>query len=398
MAVKSLKTISIAVVAIAVSLSAAQPGLAAPSDEFKNAVSVFNQKQYEAASGLFTRVAQKERNITATYYLALCYQNLKREDRAVELFRFISKNYPNSPEAKLSETFLSRSSPSSGSAGVASASLVAVPSARVHVDSVADADWQALPQTARIPFQMKNNAMYVKTKVNGRYMDIIFDTGAEKCVINLRENPGIISDAEFERGAVVAMNRPGGVDYARICPIELSIHNITRKIPVMVAKSDIPSLIGQNFFKEYSYEVDGFYLRLTKMPKPGSQTAVASLPSSGKVSTGAPVKDKYSVSYEKLGDVMLVNIEVNGHTTKACFDTGCGPDGIVLPPSMAGALGIQENSSGAYAENVTVGPITRKYVKAYPAGNLRFLLIGPKFFGDRRYTVDSVNNLIKFQY
>lgn len=396
---KFLKSISVGLVMLFTLFFAVSPSFAAPAGEFQEAVALFNKKQYEAASGVFRRVAQKERNITATYYLALCHQNLKQEDKAAELYRYISKNYAGSPEAKLSDAYLSRNATPGGGAGVtASAALVGVPSAHVRVDALTDADWTALPQTSRIPFQMKNNAMYVKAKVNGRYIDIIFDTGAEKCVVNLRENPGVVSDAELEKGATVVMNRPGGIDYAKMVPVEMSVHNITRKIPVMIAKSDIPSLIGQNFFKEYSYEVDGFYLRLTKMPKPGSQTTVAAVSQGGKTSSGAPAKDRYSVSYEKLGDVLLVDIDVNGHTTKACFDTGCGPDGIVLPPALVSTLGIQENSSGAFAETVTVGPITRKYVKAYRGGNLHFILIGPKFFGDRRYTVDSVNKLIKFQY
>lgn len=95
---------------------------------------------------------------------------------------------------------------------------------------------------------------------------------------------------------------------------------------------------------------------------------------------------------------MIVDILVNGRSTKAIFDTGCAPDGVVMPMNFMERLGIQHNSDGYYAENVEIGPITRKFARVHFANGLRELLIGPKFFGDRRYIVDPASNLIKFQY
>lgn len=441
---RGLKPFALNLALCLVSLSL--PGYAQGEDELKQGVTLFNQKKFEVAMPLFTRAAQKG-NIRGTYYLALCHQNLRHEEKARELFRHISKNWAGSEEASLSDAYLARAGESVGSsasstsvstggasgiaAGVsvkdrsstpgvnlgkgnapvsgASGKLQSILSAAdAKSDEITAAQWTALPQTARIPFQMKDGHMWVQTKVNGNYINVVFDTGASVCVLSTADFPNLFSQAELERGKAVMVARPHGNEQMRMIDTEISMHNITRKCTVAITHSPGISVIGQNFFKEYSYEIDGFYLRLTKAPLTKQQPVAVQVTEKGNVvgvltrsvsaANAAKTHDKYSLPFVRQMDVMLVDIEVNGHKTQACFDTGCAPDGIVVPPRMRSTLGLQQNSDGVYAENVVIGPISRKFVPAYPASNLPCLLIGPKLFGDRRYTIDPVNNLIKFQY
>ncbi len=105
---------------------------------------------------------------------------------------------------------------------------------------------------------------------------------------------------------------------------------------------------------------------------------------------------------------MLIQIDVNGKTVKAIFDTGCAADGIVYHPSEFKNLGLQvknpfpqegvsQGPDRIIAEKIVIGPITKMQVRAYPAAGLSYPLIGPKMF-DRPYTVDQKDQLIRFDY
>jgi len=355
--------------------------------------------------------------------LALCHQQLRRDDKAIELFKHIKSNFYDSEEAALSSAYLSKitSSAPVSVAPKASVSTAAAAPKRTSAESLISepltpSQWKALPDTARIPFQMKHGHMYVQAKVNGRYCDIVFDTGASSCVMSLYDYPDLFPAAMISGAPQIPVGRPHGVVLMRMVSGEVTVDRVTRKLVILLTNEPGVSVIGQNFFKEYSYEIDGFYVRLSKAPyvetanedadaKPAKTavSVVSKSPPSKTVTNAAvsvkPVKtDKYSVPFAREGNVMFVDIMVNGRSTKAIFDTGCAPDGIVMPQRFVDKLGIQTNSDGYYAETVEIGPISRKYARVHFADGLHELLIGPKFFGDRRYIVDSINSVIKFQY
>lgn len=400
-------------------------------DEFQKGTAAYGQRNYAAAVGHFTQAAQKG-NVTATYYLALSYLGLKQDSKAVELFRHISKNFPNTSEADNANTYLGRlSQVAPGAAptvkatagGTKQESGSSAEALKEKLDSLSQEQWAALPKTARIPFQMQNGHMHVQAKVKGEYLDIIFDTGASICAVSIADHPNLFSKAELEKAPVVPVGRPHGVEYMRLVTGEVSVDKITRNCAIMLSREPGVSVIGQNFFREYTYEIDGFYVRMSKAPyqktevaatsgainsksgKPGDAAVVAkSVSSAGaqeknlSVSTSTKSKDKYSVPFVRENNCMIVELMVNGKPIRTTFDTGCAPDGLVMPMWMIPQLGIQHNSDGFFAERAEIGPIIRKYAKIHFANGLDCLLIGPKFFGDRPYTVDPVNSVIKFQY
>lgn len=393
------------------------------AEEFQRGTAAYGQKNYAAAIGHFTQSAQKG-NVTATYYLAMCHLGLKQNAKAIELFQHISKNFPNTQEADLANKYLG----SLGQApGVAATQMSAVKSSAESAaeamiekaEKLSEAQWKALPQTARIPFQMKNGHMYVQTKIKGRYVNIIFDTGASMCGISRTDFPDLFSAAEIEKGPEIPVSRPHGVQLMHLVNGEVSVDRITRNCTFMVTNEPGVSVIGQNFFKEYTYEIDGFYIRMTKAPyvspliakakaeaklnevkaaPPGKTGSAQTRSVSTSASSPVNSSDKYTVPFEREKNCMIVEVMVNGKPTKATFDTGCAPDGLVMPMWFVKKLGIEHNSDGYYAERAEIGPIIRKYAKVHFANGLDCILIGPKFFGDRPYTVDPTNNVIKFQY
>jgi predicted aspartyl protease len=394
------------------------------AEEFQRGTAAYAQKNYAVALGHFRQSAQKG-NVTATYYLAMCHLGLKQDAKAIELFQHISKNFPNTQEADMANTYLGRLGQSSADATprVATGKSAAESAAEALIEKaekLSEAQWKALPQTARIPFQMKNGHMYVQTKIKGRYVNIVFDTGASMCGISRTDFPDLFSAEEIEKGPVIPVSRPHGVQLMHLVNGEVSVDRITRNCTFMVTNEPGVSVIGQNFFKEYTYEIDGFYIRMTKAPYvspliakakaadaklnelkaavPGKTASVQPRSSSNSAVSSVKSSDKYTVPFEREKNCMIVEVMVNGKPTKATFDTGCAPDGLVMPMGFVSKLGIEHNSDGFYAERAEIGPIIRKYAKVHFANGLDCILIGPKFFGDRPYTVDPTNNVIKFQY
>lgn len=387
-------------------------------DDFQRGMAIYEQKNYEAAIPHFTSAAQKG-NLRATYFLALCHQHLKHDAKAIELFRHISKNFKGSAEATMCDSYLQRvPQPAEGPAKTTA--QVVLDAVKQKVDQISEAKWKALPPTARIPFQMKNGHMYVQAKVQGQYMNIVFDTGASMCGISLPDYPNLFSSAEIAKAPSIPVGRPHGVELMKLVNGEVSVDRVTRNCTIMLTREPGISVIGQNFFQEYTYEIDGFYIRMTKAPyvsplvatvAGGASAVKTNVVSAGadKVSArnqhksetpavGKKPTDKYSVPFVRSGNCMIVEVLVNGKPTPTTFDTGCAPDGLVMPMSFVSRLGIESNSDGYYAERAEIGPIIRKFAKVHFANGLDCLLIGPKFFGDRPYIVDPVNNLIKFQY
>lgn len=391
-------------------------------DDYQRAMVIYGAKNYEAAIPLFTRAAQSG-NVRATYYLALCHQYLKQDAKAIELFRHISKNFKGTAEATLCDSYLQRI-PQQPETVAKPAAQVAFEALKKQVEQLSEAQWKALPQSARIPFQMKNGHMYVQAKVQGQYMDIIFDTGASMCGISLPDYPNLFSNTEIQKAPSIPVSRPHGLAYMKLVNGEVSVDKVTRNCKIMLSNESGISVIGQNFFKEYTYEIDGFYIRMTKAPfispliateaggTPGPERLAKTADVSAgpgklnakltsRVETPTAIKkstDKYSVPFVRSGNCMIVTVLVNGRPTPTTFDTGCAPDGLVMPMGFVSRLGIAHNSDGYYAERAEIGPIIRKYAQVSFANGLDCLLIGPKFFGDRPYTVDPVNNVIKFQY
>ncbi len=368
--------------------------------ELQQGVALFNAKKYEEAIGVLTRSAQQG-NVRATYYLGLCHQQLRHDDKVVELFQHIRQTYPSSQEALLCNDYLEKLNQNASGAAAAAVRPAQQSDAdklKAQVELLTSAQWKALPETARIPFQMKNGHMYVQAKVNGRYCDIVFDTGASACVMSLHEYPDLFSQADIAKAPSIPVARPHGVDYMKVVAGEVSVDRITRKLTILLTREPGVSVIGQNFFKEYQYEIDGFYVRMTKAPYVSPVADAAANAHSAHVSHATEASDKYSIPFRRQANCMVVDILVNGHSIPTVFDTGCAPDGVVMPIYFMERLGIQKNSDGYYAETAVVGPITRKFARVHFANGLDTLLIGPKFFGDRRYTVDPINNLIKFQY
>ncbi len=378
-------------------------------DAMTKAIALFQKKDYQAASLAFRALADSKQGATAHYYLGLCYIQLGHTSHAKVIFERLIQIWPNSAEAKQASNYL-------GGAGAEAAKSPADKTADNDRDKASSAlaakilenlskfrrpltkaEWAKLPEKTRIPLERANGHLWVRAKINGQYCRVVFDTGAEVCTLSVVDFPNLVSRDQLKQGKVIGVRRVYGLISGRMVETDISIQDITRRIETIFISEPNCSVIGQNFFKEYSYQVDDYYLRLTKAPFEGDeQTAAAT----SRVSVVAKPdrNDKFSLPFEKLGNSMMVDILVNGHPIKACFDTGCGADGLVIHPSMRGYLDVTSRGYGSgMADRVEVGHMIKIGLPVDYANGLSHPLIGPKVF-NRGYTVDQQAKRIRFDY
>ena len=386
------------------------------NDDLTDGISLYQAKDYKKAAPIFLRSTQSHNTPTANYYLALCYQQLNLQPRAMELFKQICKQWPGTAEARLAGEYLQRFD-ASGTRTQDSRSAIentAVPQVELGKEHISKAEWDALPNKTRIPFLTESGHLMVQAKINGKYCKMAFDSGASFCTISRSDFPDVIPESEYLKGKAVPISRPHGLTLMKQCSADVTLQDINRRVTVFVTDEPHVSVIGENFFSDYTYQIDGFYIRMAKAPYPAEPNSVSDSKILTTLSQNSAqqkkIADRYSIPFEKHQNIMLIDIEVNGHRTKACFDTGCAVDGLVCPPTSFTPFGLTRQRSTvrdsqgntreaevAMAERLVVGPITKTYVKAYAAAGLTFPLIGPKIF-DRPYTVDQNAQCIRFDY
>ena len=377
-------------------------------DAMSKAVVLFQKKDYQTAAQSFRALADSKQGATAHYYLGLCYIQLGHQPHATAIFERLCQIWPESSEAKLAAKYLNSASSSSGSTeqGLSdnTKAMLALAAKRAadtngYGAPLTRAEWEKLPAKTRIPIERVGGHLWVQVKINGQYCRMAFDTGATLCTVSVVDYPNVVSPSELRNAKILRVGRVYGEVDTRCTETEISIQDITRRLDTCFINEKGCNVIGQNFFKEYSYQVDDFYIRLTKAPFAGDLPKVAAaLPISAARASLLKQNDKFTLPYELDGGTMLVNITVNGHPIKARFDTGCGAEGLVIHPSMNQYLEIKRAGRNlGVADRIEVGHITKMAVQVLYEVGLSYPLIGPKVF-NRGYTVDPQAKVIRFDY
>lgn len=326
----------------------------APDAELKRAIGLYQGKDYRNAMTAFHKIASAKKSATPTYYLGMCYLNLKYHDQAIDVFKRVTEQWPDSPEAKLAKDYLRKLEGMASSVDESNEKLKALKDeldSRLPAETrelrkpITKSEWMVLPGKTRFPFSKEHGHLMVQAKINQKICKVAFDTGAAVCTISEVDFPDVIPLEDLRIAGTVTLARPHGASTAKIVTAEVSLGDITRKVKVCVTREPGVNVIGQNFFREYSYAIDDFYVRLAKEPYKDDSIAEKTKLSQvvGLANQGAksPVKvpsstknmstrdiavmlqeaeshktaerkkglDKFSLPFEKMGEVMLVDIE-----------------------------------------------------------------------------------------
>jgi predicted aspartyl protease len=347
-----------------------------PAAKSSDGVSLYNQKKYREALEVFR--AEKQ-TATVLYYEGLCHANLSDANGAKAIFTQLQQYFPSSPEAHLVQPYLSSTDSSAGAAE--SASSPPPPRTGGANEPAQKVDMSKLPDKVKVEYKKDRGLMRLKAVVNGSREDFVFDTGAELTVVN-RETA---SKLQFDPKKLVRTmtSTPRGPEPALMTEATVQFGELTRKVPIIIMNLPI-NLIGANFWEGYNYEIDEWFIRLNKKKAQAN------------VALRTNVNSKFFVPFEQMGNLMKVNIEMNGKQFSAVFDTGCQGSDISLCPQHAMRLGLRSPYIN-YVERFEFGPIISHHVPAR-VNQGELTLIGPELLGGRRFTIDKENKTIEFSY
>lgn len=361
---------------------------------FDAGVAAFEKENFQSAREyLELHIKEDPQDSMAFYYLALSLQRLGDRPKAEDTLRKVVKQFPKSRAAELARPIL---------AGVDGDPMGAPLS--VH-----DA---GLPRETWIPFTKVGRALVVDGRVNKKPIRMIFDTGAETCLLT--------TDHLKDLGIPLPQGKPQGLGAGVgksqpvpvwVKPLDLRVGRIERKnFPVMI--SPIPMehpLLGLKFFRGYDYTVDNksesilFKLKQDTPPTIAMNSALTVNQSGNYV---------YNVPFTKQGETIIVSVSINGKPTPMIFDTGAeicmfttkqlrdmGIDYNTNSPSiiLRGISGTTRATT-CLIDNMRLGPVDRNNVLCGITDEAMTSrpLLGQNFFQTWQFTIDDRHNVIRF--
>ena len=373
---------------------------------YDQGVRLFNQRNYKAAAPYFETALQNSPwDSNAYYYAALTYHYLGDWRRAKEAYRQVLGRFPGSEAATLAAAALKRIDPNFRPAAGQATSSSAGGSAgsqgeRVSSSPNSSADYDSLPNEAKIYFTRERDSLMVDTEVNNRSMKMVFDTGASSCVLgkNHLQQLNITPPSGGPTGAVVGVGSSGVVPTWNL-PVRLKVGNIVRDNFQVTVQDYLPTdpLLGQTFFRDFEYTIDN---------------GANSISFRKKGQAGSSTRDNYTIPFTKEGNEIVVNVEVNGRPCPMYFDTGAekisfGKEqlqrlGLSIPEDAregtSTGIGGSTKSYSFAIQRMRLGPIDKSDVEVSvtEAANIGKPLLGQNFYKDWQYTIDNDHHLIKF--
>lgn len=390
-------------------------------------VKLFKQQKYVQAIKAFNRALKSNPREPGLYYfLGASYDQAGDRASAKKLYAYAIQLGPSSEPAQLAARALGKIDPAYLQSVVDAATRSPGRNARpqrssstqpvgiVNTHSSPD-DLSSLPAESRVDFYRKPDSghLYVTAYVNNRPIEIMFDTGAENCSFgkNHLQQLGI----PLPKGEPIGKAMGVGGEPVDVWSTNVSVKvgQIERKnfpIGVQERMSGAP-LLGQTFFRDFRYSIEA-----AQSGTRGTIRFVRNDLIGGRSSTGS-IYDKqanrYEVPFHREGKEMVVQVEINGKPIPMFFDTGA--HGVVLDRKHIQQVGLsipdgaEEGFSTGIAgtvksyhfnvSRIKMGPIEKRNfgISVLDQGNIPHPLMGQEFFGEWRYAIDNVHNVIKFQ-
>jgi clan AA aspartic protease (TIGR02281 family) len=431
---RSANRVSVALLAssIFIGLCVVSPALSA-EPMFDNGLRSYNQQEYKKAIAYFNiAITRNPENVDAIYYHALSCQAMGDQKTAIRDYaRIVSRN-PNSQAGQYAARALAKwdpsylrqlqrastggkappASPTNGGSG-GGRMMSSAAGLRTYVGGSSSGggssggdDLAGLPDGTTIYYTPTGNStqMTVQAAIDGRSIDLCFDTGAHGVVVGKNH----LADLHIPPPTGQPTGSGGGVGSSSMMPTwdmiaDVKVGSITRRMPIVVYETmSAPPLLGQSFYNGYDYDIDGeaHSIRLHKKSA-GSSGGSA-------YGTGVP--------FERLKEMPnhhIVMVTVNGRPMRMIFDTGA--DGVVFTGDQAKGAGISipadaeqqvhrgvgGDSSGCSfpINSISMGPISKRdfTISVVQHAAMPFPLLGRTFFEDYAYKIDESGRQIYFK-
>lgn len=352
------------------------------ADDFKFGVQLFDRSRFKESKEVFQKVVRKNpKNTNAIYYLAASLQNSGDVPNAIKFYNHLVRSHPRSPAAQYARKALNDLKKSGHSGSSRSSS-------RRQGDYI--------PDQESIPFRRGgDNHLRVNCQLNGRSLSMIFDTGAETCLVgkNTLRKLGVSAP---EGRPTSSVNGVGGSVPAWSMYATISLGKIRKTIPITVIENFDKPLLGQTFFGNFKYNIDNASGTI-KFRKPGGKADYVP-------------NDTIDIPFRNAGNNIIVVAKVNGKPMRLYFDTGAQGTLMTTQAQLrngskgwrhlgfSGSSGVGGSRAAALYEvdSIELGPIRKTRMRVAVSSGLQYGLLGQDFFGRRRYVIDREKSLIRF--
>lgn len=271
---------------------------------------------------------------------------------------------------------------------------------RDELDGLPDEDTFSFTKT-------KSGHPIVKAEINGRSLDMMFDTGANFCAIGGNHLKSIGIDPGALKGKTqLCGGSGGGVVAVKVVPLTIKLGKTTRTVDFFL-QPEMPTapLVGHNFVLGFQYEMNN-QLQIVRLRKQGAgRTASAA------AAARIDPRDRNAVPFVMSGKSIVVPVEVCGKEVPMVFDTGC--DGIAFPARVWQQLnlpnaklvgtGMARGIDGVTpcymykVDRIDFGPVSLKDVPvtvSVPGPSLP--LLGQRVLGTEKFVIDETSHVIRF--
>lgn len=359
------------------------------ADAYTTGVALFNRNDYQGAIECFARAVKADpTNSNAIYYLANSYQRSGQAQKAQRLYQLCVAKFPGSTAARYSAQSLS--------------SMVGRASGGTSAKTVSSANGDYIPDQESVGFKTDSAGHpVVSAQINGRAIDLVFDTGAEATIIG-KNHASSIGLAIPGGPTTVSIAAAGGTNVgAWSVPAVVQVGQIKRTVEVLILEKDYPyASLGVPFFSDLAYKQDNnaHLIRFARRDR-----AATNISSSGY---------GQDVPFRLDGASMIVDLKIDGKPLQAVFDSGAASS-IRLSMAHLKQLGIQPPADAQRGQGsgfggggsmvrfkvgrVEMGPLVKNNVDIYAfEGSMPYPIVGQEFISGRSYTVDREKRVIRF--
>ncbi|MCA0312657.1 MAG: retroviral-like aspartic protease family protein [Candidatus Melainabacteria bacterium] len=400
------------------SFIACAPGFAADT-KLQEAIKLYNNKQFKESLVLFEEVIKSNpQDAYASYYAAMASQQTGNMSAAKRYYKAVYNLQPNGQLGGYAKSILLKVDPSSvasslatgtnsgaATAGQKGEGKGTTPGAAASQEDSTPKFDPRYPKEFTVRCRKEHGSIMVTPTLDGRPVDMVFDTGA----------PGItIGKDQLEAiGLRPPSGKPDGVTGGAANASLINFWDMKTKVklgPVekemdlcVLESNSSPPLFGQTFFKQFDYTIDqgggSIFFRQKGLAQGKDRNA-------------------YSVPFEfiKHGNRIVVTVEINGRPGKVMFDTGNSASAIKFHSQEQAekyGLRVPEDAAIGYTQGVSgrgrvrIFPINRVKLGPIDQSNVECAvndeghdgtlpLLGEPFWKNYQYTIDMDNKQIHF--